>query len=254
MNPAAIPAELRELRRWVVWRWGAVDPKTGKRKKPPYCPTDLRRHGSSKRAETWGTFEQARRRRRGRQGGRARVRARPALRRHRPRRGAPRSRQGRDHARLDSYAERSVSGTGYHVVIRANLNGRGRHPDGHRCLPGRPVLLLHRRACPRHPDDDRGAPGAARPGARRVPARAGRIVRRPGLGLSPRRACRPRRPRADREGDDREERRRLHPTVERRLPGPYPSRSEADLALCSHLAFWTGRDADRIDSCSAHPG
>ena len=29
--------------------------------------------------------------------------------------------------------------------------------------------------------------------------------------------------------------------------GPYPSQSEADLALCALLAFWTGRDAARID-------
>ncbi len=28
----------------------------------------------------------------------------------------------------------------------------------------------------------------------------------------------------------------------------YTSRSEADLALCAHLAFWTGRDASRIDA------
>ena len=29
--------------------------------------------------------------------------------------------------------------------------------------------------------------------------------------------------------------------------GRYPSQSEADLALCSHLAFWTGSDAARMD-------
>jgi primase-polymerase (primpol)-like protein len=30
--------------------------------------------------------------------------------------------------------------------------------------------------------------------------------------------------------------------------GRYASESEGDLALCNHLAFWTGRDPDRIDS------
>lgn len=33
----------------------------------------------------------------------------------------------------------------------------------------------------------------------------------------------------------------------------YPSQSEADMALCSHLAFWTGRNAiqmDRLFRCS----
>lgn len=45
MSFEAVPHELRELPRWVVWRWGGeVDPKTGKRKKPPYCPRDLSRH------------------------------------------------------------------------------------------------------------------------------------------------------------------------------------------------------------------
>jgi len=29
--------------------------------------------------------------------------------------------------------------------------------------------------------------------------------------------------------------------------GTYPSPSEADLALCSNLAFWTDKDADRMD-------
>jgi hypothetical protein len=34
----------------------------------------------------------------------------------------------------------------------------------------------------------------------------------------------------------------------------YPSKSEADLALCSHLAFWFGRDADRIMQVVAESG
>ncbi len=34
----------------------------------------------------------------------------------------------------------------------------------------------------------------------------------------------------------------------------YPSQSEADLALCNHLAFWTGRDAGRMDSLFRQSG
>ena len=34
----------------------------------------------------------------------------------------------------------------------------------------------------------------------------------------------------------------------------YPSQSEADLALCATLAFWTGRDAERIDSLFRQSG
>ena len=36
--------------------------------------------------------------------------------------------------------------------------------------------------------------------------------------------------------------------------GEYPSQSEADLALCSILAFWTGRDAERMDQLFRRSG
>ena len=36
--------------------------------------------------------------------------------------------------------------------------------------------------------------------------------------------------------------------------GGYPSQSEADLALCGQLAFWTGGDEDRIDSLFRQSG
>ena len=34
----------------------------------------------------------------------------------------------------------------------------------------------------------------------------------------------------------------------------YSSPSEADLALCSHLAFWTGRDATKMDTMFRQSG
>ena len=36
--------------------------------------------------------------------------------------------------------------------------------------------------------------------------------------------------------------------------GEYPSQSEADLALCATLAFWTGRDAERMDQLFRESG
>jgi putative DNA primase/helicase len=36
--------------------------------------------------------------------------------------------------------------------------------------------------------------------------------------------------------------------------GQYPSQSEADLALCGMLAFWTDQDADRVDRLFRHSG
>src|SRR5215469_8559654 len=36
--------------------------------------------------------------------------------------------------------------------------------------------------------------------------------------------------------------------------GKYPSQSEADLALCCHLAFWTRLDPSRIDVLFRQPG
>jgi primase-polymerase (primpol)-like protein len=35
---------------------------------------------------------------------------------------------------------------------------------------------------------------------------------------------------------------------------PYPSRSEADLALCGILAFWTHGDAGRVDALFRRSG
>src|SRR5829696_3603715 len=103
---ASIPAELRELPRWVVWRWGEIDARTGKRKKPPYCPGRPDQHASSTKPGTWGSFTDAC----------AVVRRGDA--------------DGIGFALGPPYAGGSVSGIGCHVIVRADLNGHGRHPEG----------------------------------------------------------------------------------------------------------------------------
>ena len=128
MNLAAIPAELREVDRWVTWR---SEDRGGKATKVPYVAGNPTRHASSTDAETWGSFDEAR--------------ASYAVGHfdgvgftltNTPFAGVDFDDcvvDGRiDPAveawlgRLDSYSEISPSGTGVKVFLRAKLDGPGR--------------------------------------------------------------------------------------------------------------------------------
>ena len=145
---------------------------------------------------------------------------------------------------LDSYTERSVSGTGYHVVVRANLNGRGRHPEGIGVFQDDRFFYFTRRARPGTPTTIEERQAELDAGARPLPAEAAGDVN--ALHIRTRQPV---------DLDDRE-------LIEKAMAAKngadfarlwngdsqgYASQSEADLALCNMLAFWTGRDADRID-------
>ena len=247
MNVAAIPAELRQLRRWVVWRWGEVDPKTGKRKKPPYCPHDPA-----------GTRAPRTPRRGGRSSRRSRssTRARPtgsASRSRRPTSASTsttscRARPAAVIFALDSYTERSVSG-------RRLPRHRPGEPERARAPPGRRSVSSSATA-------SSTSPASTSPGRRRR-SRSGRpsstrcsrsTSRRPSPAASTSRAT----PvdLDDQELLDRTFARPQRGAVRDLWEGDwehrYPSQSEADLALCSHLAFWTGND--RAPDRPAVPG
>ena len=54
----SIPANMREITNWVVWRYEEADKPGGKLRKPPFDPKTGRMARSTDR-RTWGTFEEA---------------------------------------------------------------------------------------------------------------------------------------------------------------------------------------------------
>ena len=247
---AAIPAELRDLPRWVVWRWGDIDPKTGEPKKPPFCAADLRRHGSSTNPETWSSFEKA-----------AEVVAAGkadgvGLALGPPYVGVdldkelPEADRGAVMYLLDSYSERSVSGTGYHVVIRANLNGSGRHPQGIGVFQEARLFYFSG-------EHVTGTPTT-------IEERQEQLDQVLAQFLPPKdevmTSSAPVEPvdLDDQELLERARRAKNGAKFDRLWNGDKSDYgdddSRADLALCCALSFWTGRDAGRIDSLFRRSG
>jgi putative DNA primase/helicase len=252
-----IPAELRELPRWGNWRWEPDPDKPGKLRKPPYCPSNPDRHASSTDSTTWGTFEQAVAVvEAGRADGIGFALEPPYV-------GVdldaelPEVEQHAILLCLDTYSERSVSGTGYHAVLRASLNGSGRHPAGigvfqtgrffyfsgeHAHDLGLPLTIEDRQeqleAVLEQYLPKRSANGATPIDVAPVDL-SGLPIESPGRVSD------------DRELLDRARAAKNGATFERLWAGDTSGYdgddSRADLALCSMLAFWTGRDADRID-------
>lgn len=236
-----VPAELQELPRWVVWRWGDVDPKTGKRKKPPYLAARPQQHASSTDSSTWGTFEACISLVETEKADGVGFALEPPYVGLDLDEELPEADRGAIMLKLDSYSEKSVSGTGDHVVIRAALNGRGRHPAGigiftrdrlfyfsgdH--IVGMPKTIEERQ----HKFEvvlEQFLPKRQDPAPRaRVP-----------LDLDDQ-ALLERARRAENGA-------KFAALYDRGNVSGYASHSEGDLALCGMLAFWTGRDPERLD-------
>lgn len=244
----AIPAELRELPQWVLWR---TEIRNAKPTKVPYRPAEPKRRADSTAPATWGSYVQAVAASDGADG------IGFVFSKDDPYSGVDFDGcvEGEDinpHVAklmrdLDSYAEFSPSGTGLHIIVRASVNGgpcrTSKTPweddfenyDNGRffCVTGQ-----HVRGTPRTINDRQRHLDAVR--AKMFPATAERKPP-PAVTVA--------------IGDDRE----LLDLARNAKNGhrfsalydaaehSYASDSEADLALCDMLAFWCGPDASRID-------
>jgi hypothetical protein len=243
----AIPAALRDLTQWVVWK---AEQRDGKATKVLYDPRKGTR-ASSTDPDTWCDFATAASAN-GDWDGIGFVFAPDD-----PYCGVDLDRCYRDGElhpdaaeivmRLDSYAERSPSGTGVHVIVDARLQGKGRRT---RKTPwGGDIEVYDRARYFTVTGDVLDGPSTVQSRQAELDQMVSRLLPPP----SPNGKQPP--PTTPVALDDREllERARgakngaKFDALWRGDTAGYASPSEADLALCNMLAFWTGRDPERMD-------
>jgi putative DNA primase/helicase len=268
VNPDGIPQELKARRQWVCWRWKRKE--DGSWTKPPLDPK-TGRAASATNSATWGTFEEAHGRYLQRENisgiGFVFCEADPYT-------GAdvdhcilsdgsylPLAQEVLD--KLPSYTEISPSGDGFKVWARGKLPGAGFNNrrvgngfemydqgryftvtgnvlDGQTEIKGcnLTVVELHRKY---RTGDGTAPPEATPPDAEKTEkhSRARDTRENPPLCLS---------------DEDLLEKAKRDPKFSRlwngewngEWNGDYKSRSEADLGLFCKLAFWTGKDRERM--------
>jgi putative DNA primase/helicase len=242
INFDAIPLEIKNLPRWIVWRW---ERRGDKWTKPPYQING--KHAKSNDAGTWAPF--ARVLKAYHNGGKwdgvgfmlgddfagfdwddciEAGKVRPDILRH--------------VAKLNSYTEKSPSGTGLKTLVRGKYSGKGYHSEnigifGHTryfCITGQVLQNVSTKIEPRQAELDafiqRHFKNKSSPKTH-VDAPAPGPVNTSTVDI----ALRSNDPLfADLWAGD--------------IPSKYASQSEADLALCCKLAFYTGKDAGQIDA------
>jgi primase-polymerase (primpol)-like protein len=144
--------------------------------------------------------------------------------------------------RLDSYTEVSPSATGYHVIVRGDLpEGRNRHGDIECYATSRYFTVTgdHVSGTPERIEER--SEGLAAIHTEYVAAETAETTteaHRASVTLD------------DKELVEKATRAANGEQFERLWNGStadYPSHSEADMALCCHLAFWTGSDLEQMD-------
>jgi primase-polymerase (primpol)-like protein len=251
---SSIPAEIKGIPHWVNWKWEQrADRTTGELKmtKPPYQPNG--QHAESDNPTTWATFQQAvAAYEKGdfsgigfvltKDDGFAGVDLDHV---HDPETGVIEDWAMIVVQRLDSYTEISPSGTGLRIFLRAKLPPKDRKINGFECyengryltvtgnhLEGTPTTIEHRQA-------EMEAVHTEMFAERNRPRSNGKgsvTSVLPNLD--------------DQELLDKAFRAKNGEAIWRLFHGDmsgYQSHSEADLALCGLLAFYTGPDQEKLD-------
>ncbi len=246
----AIPTELRERPQWVCWRY---EERQGRRTKIPLSPHTGRRAKTDDPA-TWGTFAEAH----------------TAAERHRwglgyvfaaddpyvgidldqcrdPATGVLTTVAATVVAEFDTYAEASVSGTGVHLIARGTIPGARRKSPGldHEIyaarrffaftgarLPDAPATIA---ACQPAINHFYGATFGPEP-APVAPATPHPVTDRDDAAL------------LERARSDGRTGSAFSSLWHGDTGAHHGDHSAADLALCSHLAYWTGGDTARVDA------
>lgn len=259
----AIPGEMRERPQWVVWRYERR-PGDAKPTKVPYQVEHPSRGAKADDPATWSTFQRALsvvRQPRGFDGiGYEFWREDPYV-------GLDldeiTNQVLRHVAVLDSYTERSVSRRGLHVVVKGDIPDRflsvgrdGLQQDGRRSGTFEVYRARHFFvATGDHVSGTRRTIEFRQDELEQVLDHYLKPVQReeqPALPVRPLSL-------SDREIVDKMLSARNAAKAERLWRGDwegagYSSHSEADLALCSILAYWTGRDAPRVDALFRQSG
>jgi len=245
-----VPEELKARRAWVCWR---LETRDGKPTKVPKNPA-TGRNAKSNDPRTWSTFADA-------------VAAAPGYdgigimfadglcgvdldHCRDPQTGELQDWAAEVVAELDSYTEASPSGTGVHVLVFGDLPPGGRRKGAVEVYgPGSPrYFTVTGQHLP-------GTPLTVNP---RTDALASVHARH--IGTDAPQADTPNKPTEPLDLDDEEllakaRSARNGPDFARLWEGGYPEDDSAgDLALCSHLAFWTGGDVARVDALFRRSG
>lgn len=150
---------------------------------------------------------------------------------------------------LDSFTEISPSGEGFHIIARGDMpSGRKRHDDVEMYADGRFFTVTGNKV-PGTPSEAKRRDGPLRVVHERYLARDDETTetpdRTPDIDLDENELLKKAKNASN--GDQFEALWNGHTRG-------YDSHSEADLALCSYLAFWTGGDAQQMDELFRQSG